>query len=47
MVIITAYGEIIMLYGAYIDIRTCQIKPINVVKCWHKNLYIIKIDNYY
>ena len=39
-----------MLYGAYIDIKSCQNltnKTINVGKCWHKNLYIIKIDNYY
>lgn len=27
----------------YIDKKTCQIKPINVGKCRHKNIYGIKI----
>ena len=28
---------------AYIDKKTWKIKPINVGKCRHKNIYVIKI----
>ena len=33
----------------YIDkklVKTWQIKPINVGKCWYKNLYIFKIGSF-
>lgn len=38
-----------LVIKAYIDkklVKTFQIKPINVGKCWHKNLYSFKIGTF-